>query len=343
MPSIFYSMPYPSTLSPWGLLWKYWDSFLTIFFTDKVFGNTSQILTHENPSSTWQMRQKRSGYPPIKKAHPPQATTLFDRPSGSKSLDPLFFSYCVSIIILVAQPCLTLCHPMDCSLPGSSVHRILQERILEWVAISFSRGSSWPRDQTWISCIEGRFLTFWTTREACVSTGLLFFSNGLMCGPQGKRDCCCPWAVIFEPANSQKMFLSLVQSSSSGDCIRFGAKILIEIQWFCLEHPPATWILVPWTCDIMQLSEESGILSPSQSQLIMANNSSFTTTSRTNVYQAPTLCNAQWHEAGSAHRCNNENKRLPFIQILFCARRWAPCLWLLSYPILPQTLWPRVI
>ena len=44
---------------------------------------------------------------------------------------------------------------MDCSPPGSSVHRILQARILEWVAISFSRGSSWPRNRTWVSCIAG--------------------------------------------------------------------------------------------------------------------------------------------------------------------------------------------
>ena len=47
---------------------------------------------------------------------------------------------------LVAQSCPTLCHPMDCSPPGFSVHGILQARILEWVAISFSRGSSRPRD-----------------------------------------------------------------------------------------------------------------------------------------------------------------------------------------------------
>ena len=46
----------------------------------------------------------------------------------------------------VVQSCLTLCHPMDCSLPGSSTHGIFQARILEWVAISFSRGSSQPRD-----------------------------------------------------------------------------------------------------------------------------------------------------------------------------------------------------
>ena len=61
--------------------------------------------------------------------------------------------------VLDAQLCLTLCNPMDCSLPGSSVHGILQVRILEWVAISFSRGSSRPRDQTWASCIAGSFFT----------------------------------------------------------------------------------------------------------------------------------------------------------------------------------------
>ena len=54
------------------------------------------------------------------------------------------------------QSCLTLCNPMDCSLPGSSVHSILQERILEWVAMTSSRGSSRPRDGThgsYVSCI----------------------------------------------------------------------------------------------------------------------------------------------------------------------------------------------
>ena len=56
----------------------------------------------------------------------------------------------------VTQPCPTLCNPMDCSLPGSSVHEIFQARILEWVAISFSRGSSQSRDQTRVSRIVGR-------------------------------------------------------------------------------------------------------------------------------------------------------------------------------------------
>ena len=55
---------------------------------------------------------------------------------------------------------------MDCSLPGSSVHGILQARILEWVAVPFSRGSSQTRDQTQVSCTAGRFFTIWATREA---------------------------------------------------------------------------------------------------------------------------------------------------------------------------------
>ena len=66
----------------------------------------------------------------------------------------------------VAQSCPPLCNPMDCSLPGSSIHGIFQARILEWVAISFSRRSSLPRDWTWISRIVGRCFTAWTTREA---------------------------------------------------------------------------------------------------------------------------------------------------------------------------------
>ena len=62
----------------------------------------------------------------------------------------------------------TLCNPVDCSLPGSSVHGILQARILEWVAISFSRGSPRPRDWTQVSRIGDRCFNLWATREAKV-------------------------------------------------------------------------------------------------------------------------------------------------------------------------------
>ena len=66
----------------------------------------------------------------------------------------------------VAQSCPTLCDPKDYSLPGSSVHGIFQARVLEWVAIYFSPGSSRPRDRTRVSRILGRRFTVWATREA---------------------------------------------------------------------------------------------------------------------------------------------------------------------------------
>ena len=70
----------------------------------------------------------------------------------------------MKVKVLVTQSCLTLCDPMDCSPSGSSVHGILQARILEGIAISFSRVSSWPRDRTWISRIAGRFFAIWAIR-----------------------------------------------------------------------------------------------------------------------------------------------------------------------------------
>ena len=65
----------------------------------------------------------------------------------------------------VAQSCLPLCNPMDCSLPGSSIHGIFQARILEWFGISFSRGSSQPGDRTQVSLLAGRYFTIWATRK----------------------------------------------------------------------------------------------------------------------------------------------------------------------------------
>ena len=70
----------------------------------------------------------------------------------------------------VTQSCPTLCDPTDCSLPGSSICGIFQARIMEWVAISFSRGSSRPRDWTWVSSIADRCFTVWATREAHMYT-----------------------------------------------------------------------------------------------------------------------------------------------------------------------------
>ena len=76
--------------------------------------------------------------------------------------------YVKSVVVKVAQSCLTLCNPTNHSPPGSSVHGVLQARILQWIAMPFSRGSFWPRDRTQVSCIAGRFFTIWATRKAHV-------------------------------------------------------------------------------------------------------------------------------------------------------------------------------
>ena len=72
----------------------------------------------------------------------------------------------MKVKVLAVQSCPALCEPMDCSPPRSSVHGILQVRILEQVTISISRESSWPRNQTRVFWIAGRFFTIWATREA---------------------------------------------------------------------------------------------------------------------------------------------------------------------------------
>ena len=81
---------------------------------------------------------------------------------------PHFPTY-LKVKVISTQLCPTLCDPTDCSLPGSSVHGLFQARILERVAISFSRASSRPRDRThfsWVSCIAGGFFTHWDLGEA---------------------------------------------------------------------------------------------------------------------------------------------------------------------------------
>ena len=71
----------------------------------------------------------------------------------------LYWRVCVSFSVV------SDCNPMDYSPPISSVHGIFQARILEWIAIPFSRGSSWPRVWTWVLCITGRVFIVWATRE----------------------------------------------------------------------------------------------------------------------------------------------------------------------------------
>ena len=82
-------------------------------------------------------------------------------------MSQFFFSNLLSYSeVKLIQSCPHLCNSMGCSLPGSSVHGILQSRILEWVAISFSRGSSWSRDWTQVSCSVSRLFTIRATRKS---------------------------------------------------------------------------------------------------------------------------------------------------------------------------------
>ena len=81
--------------------------------------------------------------------------------STTRKAPSLWYPPHLKVKLWVAQSCLTLCNPMDCSPPGSSIHWILQARILEWVAMPFSRGSSWPRALTHVSCVS------------CISRGVL--------------------------------------------------------------------------------------------------------------------------------------------------------------------------
>ena len=98
-------------------------------------------------------------------------------------LGHLFFSCPQMSSLLVLEPVNldqnTLCDPIDCSLPGSPVHGIFQARVLDWVAIPFSRGSSQPRDRTWVSCIVDRCFNLWATREVHRSKYITGFSGSL--------------------------------------------------------------------------------------------------------------------------------------------------------------------
>ena len=113
----------------------------------------------------------------------PKHRTIAHSPSPILTTTLLKACFCESE---VAQSYLTLCNPMDCSLTGSSAHGIFQARTQGWVAISFSRGSSWQRDLTQVSCIAGRLFTVSATKE---SQGLLTavpFTWYIMSGYQEK-------------------------------------------------------------------------------------------------------------------------------------------------------------
>ena len=153
----------------------------------------------------------------------------------------------------VAKLCLTL-ETMDCSLPGSSVHKILQVRILEWVAISFFRNSSWPRNQSWVSCIAGRLFTDWAMREAPLQLlfplNFFFFCSaclnfklliGFLGGSDGKESAC--------NAGNLSSIPGLGRSPGGGHGN--------PLQYACLENPHEQRSLAgysPWCCTELDMT-----------------------------------------------------------------------------------------
>ena len=119
--------------------------------------------------------------------------------------------------MLVSQSCPTLCYPMDCSTPGSSVHGILQARILKWVTISFSRVSSQFMDRTCISCLGRQILYHWATWEAPSPAFTLFFMFPTYTHIQSKPN-------VLGNVSSSDIRVSLLMSTP------------LRISWQCLAH-----------------------------------------------------------------------------------------------------------
>ena len=153
----------------------------------------------------------------------------------SRSPLATYFTHVVSVAYL----CPILWDPMDCSPPGSSVHGMLQSRILEWVAIPFSRGSSRPRDQTWVSCIVGRFFTAWVPREYTHgSVYMAILISQLVPTSPSPSVFTCPfstsvWFLIF-------IFCSFCYGTSEWLFVHLSFYILSEIElyfWYFLVTP----------------------------------------------------------------------------------------------------------
>ena len=145
-----------SPLSPWLSLRKT-DSFLEPPCTDQQSWGLSLI--------TSQLRHNIHNF----HTHSPHLFYIFPYRITTSLLHltlDLYLAYCMCVSLSVMP---NLCDPMDYGLPGFSDHGIFQARILELVAIPFSRGSSQPRDQIWVSHTAGRFFTVWVTREALKS------------------------------------------------------------------------------------------------------------------------------------------------------------------------------
>ena len=170
-------------VSEWDLLTEVAINFITSTIVWPQVKNRGGTQPH--PSTEHWIKDLLSKAPPIRtRSSFPLSLSL---PSGSFH-NPLILIHQRVKWSEVTQLCQTLCDPMDCSLPGSSAYGIFQAIVLEWIAISFSRGSSPPRDWTRVSHIVGRCFTVWATREVLINlmTWTTALSNSMKL-----------WAMLF--------------------------------------------------------------------------------------------------------------------------------------------------
>ena len=135
-------------------------------------------------------------------------------------------------MLTTCELCLTFCDPKDCSPPGSSVHGVLQARILEWVTITFSRGSFYPRDRTWVSCIAGRLFAISPPGKSAPPQEALKSSVCL------SLSCTCCW-----PCNTSRWAAVL---TSMGLCYTCWSKAPCVWQTSLLEFCAKTHLFVKW-------------------------------------------------------------------------------------------------
>ena len=126
-----------------------WDAYLKIITQRRLMG------------ARLQWREKRTSNSNVNPQEQRKRTINSSKKANITSSIHTRVCVCVCVYGSHSIICVRLCDPMDCSLPGSPVHGILQARIVEWVVIPFSRGSSQPRNWTWVSHLAGRFFTIW--------------------------------------------------------------------------------------------------------------------------------------------------------------------------------------
>ena len=163
---------------------------------------------------------------------------------------------------LVTQSCPTLWNPMNCSPSGSSVHGSLQTRILEWVTISFSRGSSWPRNWTRVSHVAARLFTNWATREDDPWVENISLSRKWQppteCLPgefHGQRSLAGYSPRGHEESDWLTLSLSLSSTKSSktvwGRVLPRGCTIVSWLLLLCLSNHSPPWLATVLICSLL--------------------------------------------------------------------------------------------